>query len=557
MRLSETVVFGSCRQRQGFVYRCRSHPYSASATIHLREPTLAAGTLLQRFLRTGVVLEGRGRRLAASVATILTVGSAMTPPSAAASPRNVNGRAAEQLVKSIYVQDLPDLPSMGILHNASYPKVKNFTRADDPGRPLGSPKAATAERSHRPVVADYAAMVRDIQAQVDREFPNRIHIVDRSNSVTAELDAIGTLTGKPLKENETFIIGGDPHTSPAFGPKATVCIVVGPPPQQNAHDVAVGFAEEQLGSPIDLKKGSGVTDETWHRFAVWHEVGHCLLGSNEAKADAFGAMKTIADTNQVNILDDLIVVRELMERISTPLDEHIISPTLRQLPKRYSGNPSVDAGRSLREIAQIVDKLQTPIDAWTILFRNRLAMTHFDGKQRDFNVAQVRFLVPVKEGFVATNFHGWLKASTALPEVARIEQLIGYLSADPAAREVPGPFAVDRAASGKAVTALAGAGDPVARWIAPLFGPQQPSTEVPLVNDGLVSSSQVEGRLIAFDRSSAVVKYAKDLQSFLVRDAVTNRPVLAGNAKDGVTKVFDPSHVLTRTADRNARSPSF
>lgn len=515
---------------------------------------MAVGALLQRFLRKGVVLEGRGRRLAAAAATILAAGSTVVLPAAA------HGRKApapEQFIQSIYAQKLPDLPSMGILHDASYPKMKNFTRADDPGQPAGGTRAAQTTGMRGSLApSDYSAMLRDIQDQVDREFPNRIHIIDRSRPIATELAAIASLTGKPLKDDETFILGGDPHTSPAFGPKATICIVVGPSPEQSAHEVAVGFAEEQLGAPIDFKPGPGITDETWHRFSVWHEVGHCLLGSSEAKADSFGLLKTVADSGQINFLDDLIAVRELMERISTPIDEHIISPTLRQLIARYQNGASIDAGQTLSDIGKTVDRLQTPIDAWAILFRNRLAMTHFDARKGGFDAANAGFLVPVQEGFVATDFRGWLKASTAIPEVARIEQLIGYLSADPSTRRMPGPPIVDRSASTAAVVALARAGDPVARSLASLYGTQSTSADIPLVGAGLLSSNEVTGRLIAFDRSSAVVRFAKDLQSFLVRDAVSNRPILTGNIRNGVTKIFQASQP-TQTADRDVPAPSF
>jgi hypothetical protein len=520
-----------------------------------------ARALLQKFVRNGgVVLEGRGQCLAAAAAALLAAGATVTAPPAVAAPkgRTINSPAIERTIQALYGRELPDLPSMGILHDASHPKVKNFTRANDPALPASGGGTTLPVRGERAATFDYSAVIQDIQKQVDREFRGRIHIVDRSKPIAAELADIAALTGKPLKDDETFILGGDPHTSPARGPKATVCLVIGPPPGQDAHDVAVGFVEEMLGTTVAFKSGSGITDETWHRFALWHEVGHCLLGSSEAKADAFGVLKTVSESRLVNFLDDLTVVRELMERISTPTDEHIISPTLRQLPDRYAaGGACVDAGRWVRELGQITHKLQTHGDTWTILLRNRLAFTRYDAKKQDFDFAHAAFLVPVKEGYVATNFRGWLDASAAIPEVARIEQLIGYLAADPTARKIPGAFSADRAASATAVAALARAGHPVARDSPALFGAAPSSSDLPLENGGLPAASQIEGRLIAFDRSSAVVKFAKDLRSFLVRDAVTKRPILAGNARDGVTKMFGASHAPMHTADRNIPSPRF
>lgn len=519
---------------------------------------MAAGALLQKFARKGVILEGRGKRLAAAAAAVLAVGGATLAPAVAGPGAALNVQAVERIIEAQYGRPMPDLPSMGILHAASYPKMRNFTRADDPGRPAGGmSKAEGAPGDARPATVNYGAMVRDIQAQVDREFPGRIHLVDRSKPVEAELSEIAGLTGKPLKTSETFIISGDPHTSPAFGPKATVCLVIGPHPELDAHGMSVGFAEEMLGSKIAFAVGADVTDETSHRFSLWHEVGHCLLGSSEAKADAFAVLKTVAESGKLNFLDGLIAVRELMERISTPIDDHIISPTLRKLSDRYAGGAVADDGsRSLRELAGTADQLPTPIEAATILLRNRLALTRFDEKTRGFN-ARAEFLVPVKEGFVATDFRGWIKASASIPEIARIGQLIDYLEADPATRGRLSPAVIDHTVSARAVRALARAGDPVAREIAPILGEAAPVVGLPLENEGLLAASQVDGRPITFDRSSAVVKFGRDLRSFLVRDAATNRPILAGNARDGITKAYDATHAPMRTADRDLLSPRF
>lgn len=517
---------------------------------------MTAAALLKKFARNGLVIEGRGRLAAAAVATILSLGAAA--PAHAAGRAVYYGASAERAVSLRYGQEQPDLPAMGILHDKSHPRVTGFTRRDDPGQPVSGAAAMLDNRNGKSVTIDYSAMVKDIQTQVDAEFPGKIHIVDRSKPAADEAAKIAQLTGKALSERELFIIGGDPHSSPAIGPNGAVCLVIGPQPDLDVRDMTAGYVEEMMGSdqPLDFKGGSGVTDEVWHRLMLWHEVGHCLTGSLESRADAFSMLKMMSELKRTDFVDVLIAVRELMERVSTPYDDHIISPTLRNALQSYGNAEFMEKPHTLRELGAIADKLEVSIDAHAILIRNWLAMTRYDEKRKDFDLKRTDYLVPVKEGYVVANFDGWLKAAASIPEVGRIRELLNYLTGDPATRKAPGPFNTDRAASAKAVEALAEAGDPTIRDIAPVFGVTNFSSDVPLSGtDALPSHADVPGRLIAFDRTAAVVKFSKDLRSFLVRNSATRHPVVAGDCDHGITKTFEGLHDRTHTAESSYAGP--
>jgi hypothetical protein len=232
-----------------------------------------------------------------------------------------------------------------------------------------------------------------------------------------------------------------------------------------------------------------------------------------------------------------------MERISDPTDYHIISPTLRDAVENYGNADFMEKPHTLRELGEIVKGIETPIDARTILIRNWIAWTRYDDKRKDFDAKRASYLVPVKEGYVVSDFCGWLKSASSIPEVGRINELLAYLTGDPATRKTPEPFRPNPEASAKAVMALAEAGDPTVRVIAAVFGVKHLSSEKPLSGtEALPSHEEVPGRLIAFDRTGAAVKFSNDLRSFLVRDSITKRPLMAGNAERGITRTFEAFH---------------
>jgi hypothetical protein len=523
---------------------------------------MAARDILAKFARNGAVIEGRGRMVAAAAGAILAAGLALAPAQAAgplAGRDRLDVKKVEQIIAGQFERQkaMPDLPGMGILHGKPrMPQYAGFDRRDDPGQPMGAGPEMLKNHSGKGITIDYSGMVKDIQKQVDAEFPGKIHIVDRSRPAAAEAAKVSALTGSPMQPNEYFALGGDPHSSPGVGPKGAICIVVGAQPELDLRDMSAGFVEDMLGTkePLAFNGGRGVDDVFYQRMMLWHEVGHCLSGGSEAKADVFAMLKMMAETRSRDGADYLIATREIMERVSMPSDDHIISPTLRAALDAH-GNPEFwNKKRSLREMGTMADRMATPIDAHAVFVRNVLAVARLQPGHK-FKLEDARLLTPVKEGFAVVDFPTWVRTARAIPEIGRIQELLDYLTGDPATRKAPAPFVADAKASQAAVAALAAAGDPTARVLAPALGLDEPSPNVPLASPAtLPSHEEVGGKLIAFDRADVKVQFAQDLRAFLVRDAHSGKPLLSGDAARGTVKTFP---ALQRRAQTDSAAPAF
>lgn len=530
---------------------------------------------LRRFARNGAVIEGRGLKVAAVAAVLLALGAghaAAAPrgpgfpaPTAAQHQAAAAERARLETAEIERMGRVPDMPTMGILHAgkrryAAPPAMPPSGANPDNFRP---DKAAVRHRAAKPVTIDYSGLVKDIRAQVEAEFPGKIYVVDRSRPVETEAKRVAGIVGMPPSPRDAEAISGDPHSIPAVGLSKGICVVVGAEPQLTARDMTAGYVEEALSSKDSLafKAGAALDDAAMHRLLLWHEVGHCLLGGSEAKADAFAVLKTMNDLKRTDFVDFAIAVRELMERTSSPDDDHVISPTLRRAVAAHANAAFMSrAGAySLRELGTMADALDITPDVRTVRIRNWTAMSRFDPVRRRFDPDR-RYLVPVKEGFAVTDFAGWLKASAKVPEFRRVGDLLAWVQADPATRGPLPAFHDDPKASAQAISELAAAGDPVARRLLPVFeAPPASSDRAVTPAADLPSQAEVGGRLIAFDRSNVAVKFSMDDQSFLLRDAGTGAPVAAGDTANGITRTFSgPQPVRTaKAAPQEERWPAF
>jgi hypothetical protein len=429
---------------------------------------MAANSALQKFAKGGVVLEGRGAKLAAAAFAIASL--TVAAPQAEAMPRN------------------------------KQPEVK----------------------------IPYQEILKDVRSQVEAEFPGQIFIVDRTADPRAEAARLAKIVGIPaqFRDIDPQELTGSAQSKPFQGTRKTVCVVIGAEPWISSNEIN--------GLPSDMPAKMGMLDDAnAHRTVLWHEVGHCLAGGAEAKADAFGALKMMTDLKSTKTVETLTVTRELSEWLGPPGDDHLISPALRGILTTYGNEEFMTAKHSLKELAKIAMGVPDPDLKRVSKVRDALGRVRVSEEQRYF--------VPVKEGYVATTMFNWLRASSSVPEFKRIIELTDLLVADPATRVLPAPFAADPKASTIAIAGLAAAGDPVARRIAPALGGVAASSDVPITTgDGLPSAKAIEGRTIAFERASTVVKFSQDFSGFLIREAGTNKPLFAGNATKGVTKTFGP-----------------
>lgn len=429
---------------------------------------MSARSILRKFCKGGVVLEGRGAKLAAAAFAIASLTA--VAPQAEAMPRY---KPAE-------------------------------------------------------IKVPYREILKDVRSQVEAEFPGQIFIVDRLADPRSEAARLAKVVGVPSRFRgvDPEPLTGSAHSRPFEGTRKTVCVVVGAEPWISSNEIN--------GLPPNMSVNMGALDDvSTYRAVLWHEIGHCIMGASEARADAFGALKMMVELKSTKMVETLAVTRELSEWLGPIGDDHHISPALRSVMTSYGTAEFMGGKHSLKELANIAKSIPEPDVERITAVRDALWRTHVSVDQRYF--------VPVKEGYVATTMFNWIRASSSVPEFKRISELLDYLAADPGSRVFPAPFVANDAVSAQAIDDLAAAGDPVARRVAPAFGGVAASSDMPITTtDSLPSAMEVQGRTIAFERTSAVVKFTKDFRGFLVREAGTNKPLFAGNATKGVTKTFGP-----------------
>lgn len=437
---------------------------------------MSIGKLLGSFARHGVVLEGAGQALAAATVAVVLSAAAASPANALPKPKGPHARA---------------------------PFERTYS-----GKPL----------------ANYSSLIADVQHQVDAAgFPVPIIIVDRTKDPRSQAARLGAATGVP----KDIRIDPAPLRGPAHsnffhgGPGRVACFVVGADPSAGVADI--------VGHGLEPGYRAGTTSqEDIHKLVLWHEVGHCLLGASEAKADAFGTLKFLADGGNRQAVEFVTAGRELNEWTGMPSDPHFTSAALRTVLRETA--EKAPSG-SLLDLAMTANAIPEPAIERQAKIRRAL----FEAKRYEDQA----FLVPVREGFVATSENEWLRASSTVPELAHIAELKDYMRADPATRQLPAELRPDPHASAIAVAALANAGDPIMREIAPAFDASRPAANAAIETpSGLLSGDQIKGQLFAFDRTDAVVKFTQDGERFLVTEKGTNRRVAAGNAHDGITATF-------------------
>ena len=140
----------------------------------------------------------------------------------------------------------------------------------------------------------YRAMVESIRADLRAGLSPKtgygIGIYDASTKdPSAELGKI-----HPSMKVAGKLVGELSTTKGAFAapfrtPDGIRCVVVGFKPDAPVAGILA------MGSGRDDVKRQGLDDLTFHRMTITHESGHCLLGSSEAKADAYMALVMLRD----------------------------------------------------------------------------------------------------------------------------------------------------------------------------------------------------------------------------------------------------------------------
>jgi hypothetical protein len=218
----------------------------------------------------------------------------------------------------------------------------------------GSPGAETLRRPGALAPEAYTMLVSQVQDAIDEDVGyGRIVVLDRSASQSAETERLvervpsrgqamaASLGDEPAAFNATIQLdrdGGFGFRRPYEVESGMTCIVGGAQPG------AVGG--EALGAgPGDLPSAGA------QRWALWREVGHCLVGASRPAAEAFAALVAYRSG------DAEIVARVAALPDSEGEEPGLRSRTLAAVSRIASEAPPTG---SLAALAAIADRLAAP-----------------------------------------------------------------------------------------------------------------------------------------------------------------------------------------------------
>jgi hypothetical protein len=414
---------------------------------------------------------------------------------------------------------------------------------------LDTSRGVTPEHYHR--------IVEDIRRQlacdaVSRKEGYQIEIFDRAVAdPMAEARKVDrTLHGFARNFSESKDTGPN-ATAYRASAKSVSCVVIGWKPGDTPAEV--------LGSPLGLPDGDtgGMTADQFQRQGIFHEVGHCLLGGSEAKADTFAALMMLRHSDlPTSAITALATFRELSEFTSQdPDDDHFISAALwrvAEMADQLRANPKFMA----MDIGQIASVADTIGDRFASMPDEIRSIRTFRAALNGVAAAKTHYAVE-PHGLRPTDFKGWLVANTAIPEIDRLVALSRKLSG--------GGGKVERARFDPqrlrtALSHLSERGDPTAKNLLKLMGRRMRPIHAPpeyMVGPGIplpfsYRPSPLVDDIIGFDSMTQTVKFDASQQSFSIHDRFSDVVVRAGMAKPGLPASSraeaDPGHPLLEDA---------
>jgi hypothetical protein len=235
-----------------------------------------------------------------------------------------------------------------------------------------------------------------------------------------------------------------------------------------AHCIVVGLRPD-VRTQAFLANGTGraavasgsLDEETFQRTAIVHEIGHCLLGASEAKADAFAMLMSLRDPG----FDKATVAawaswREREEwTLAVTEDDHNTAKALWAILERADELRADPAFRAL-DIEGIAGLAKAFVEERGFAPGEEAEVASVRRGIRA-GVLSVAPRAGLKEG--ASPLFGWLRGHADIPAVGRIVALVD--NALEGARPLP-PFEARPGEFRAAIAALADKGDPVAKAIA-------------------------------------------------------------------------------------------
>lgn len=331
------------------------------------------------------------------------------------------------------------------------------------GSLLGAAAAAVSKRvqvrfdDSRGVAPErYRAMVESIRADLKAGLSPKagygIGIYDASTrDPSAEMGRIHASMKVAGKFVSDLSASKGAFAAPFRTPDGIRCVVVGFRPDAPVPGILA------MGTGRDDVKRQGLDDETFHRMTIIHESGHCLLGSSEAKADAFMALMVLRDPSfPKGALAAWANWREREEwTLAMPEDDHFTAKSVWAVLQRADALRADPAFRamSVEEVAGVANAIVEEVGM------GPAEQAEVSSVRRAIHegVLSVAPKAGLREG--AAPLGRWFVQNRDVPEFARIVDLHVEAQAGPKA---VAPYEVRAGAFREAIGKLAASGDKVA-----------------------------------------------------------------------------------------------
>ena len=427
-----------------------------------------------------------------------------------------------------YIIEAPDAPTdvrEGVIRSLA---------ARAPGRTAEMTAKNSAE------IEAYRGTIGAIKEQLKAELPENpnytIEFVDLAGNAKAEADRLAKLTSQD-KMARRYVKDGFEQGGIALGldrkKGGRICMVSPFAPRVNIDDVLNKL------TGVDANR-DGVSDQDFHRQVAWHEVGHCLVGGSEMKADIFAALMTIRDTPKPGMLLRWAMWRESAELQAREIDDNH------------------DVSKGIWQIVRMEDKLRADPEFMSMSVDGIAALANQVAQKADFTVDEklairdIRVMIAVaiskKAHFIAepggglkpTDLAGWLHASGLAP----VERLTKLTRAIMDGSDPGDPPQLDRKALREAIATLAKRGDPTAIAIGRAIDIEAPVSARSLKREYVAqmkddakiplqfsASRVVSDRVLRWAMDTQQISFSADQSSYMIKDQQTGRVVQAGKVE--------------------------
>lgn len=392
--------------------------------------------------------------------------------------------------------------------------------------------------------ARYKEIVDEIRGQVATQVPPavgyRIDVLDISaKDLSGELNRIS----EKLKKGAGDVIRTYDRISGAFSfnaadKKGAVCIAVG-----YKHGTDIDGLASQLTRVRDVKM-QDLTKERYHQITLWHEVGHCLLGPDEAKADTFGALMAVRFTDiSKKGLSVYAGIREMTEWTTSIVDDnHVMSKPLWAVAARMDAlrQDKRFMSMGMEEIAELTQSFVAKEGPKPDEIRH---VMRFRAAFREAATAKVHW-AKAEGGVKPVPFFKWMQAGAkSIPEIARLLDLQKMLK--DGTEPVTSPVTTGSYDLKVTLAALKEQGDPTAGRMLKGLAQKTPtivdtSEMWAKINPLRFDAAKFADMVVPFDPKKQRIAFSHDQERFAVSDGTR---VVASGTSAGMTGTVPATEV--------------